>query len=54
MEKEIKEALKELEEAMIENLTATNEETNAKLAKMKAHKRLILAKEKVNDLCRSV
>ncbi len=49
-DKEIKEATEELMEAMMEVRKASQVEDNAKLAKIKAHNRLILAQEAIRSI----
>ena len=50
MKKEIEEAIAELREAMLENLMAQKAIDTANLAKIKAHKRLLLAKDCIRNL----
>jgi hypothetical protein len=50
MKDEIILATAELQKAMLENLEASLKENEAKLEKIKAHKRLVLAKDKINEL----
>jgi len=50
MKQEIEDAISELREAMLENYEASQKEDSVKLEKIKAHKRLVLAKEALNSL----
>ena len=47
---EIEQAIQELREALLENLEASQKEDQAKLFKIKAYKRLVLAKEAINSI----
>lgn len=47
---QIESAIAELKEAMLENLEAEQKEEEWKRAKIKAHKRLLLAKENIRCL----
>lgn len=49
-QKDIQNAIKDLEIALNESLKAQNDETNAKLARIKAHYRLSLAREAIREL----
>ena len=48
--KQIEQAINELKLALVENLEASQAEENAKIRKMKAHKRLQMAEEAVRSL----
>jgi hypothetical protein len=47
---EINKAIDELQQALLENLDASQKEDDAKLAKIKAHNRLRLAKDIIMNL----
>ena len=47
---EIEDAIKELHDAVIESIEAQKIEGNAKLRRIKAHKRLLMAREVVRAL----
>ena len=47
---EIESAIKELHDAMIESVEAQKAEESAKLHRIKAHKRLLMAREVVRSL----
>lgn len=49
-QKDITEAIQELHEALTASLKAQNDETNIKLARIKAHYRLSLAREAIREL----
>jgi hypothetical protein len=53
IEKQIEEAIKDVQEAMLANLKAGKVEVDAKLAKEKAHYQLLKAKERLTGLERS-
>lgn len=48
--KEILSAMKELEEAMLESISLNAQEKDIKVLKIKAHKRLSLARDEVRSL----
>lgn len=50
LEKDIKKITTELQEALIENMLAGKAEVEAKQMKIKAHNRLLLAKQELYDL----
>ena len=49
-QKEVEEATKELHEAMIESIDAQQCEDQAKLRKIKAHKRLCMARDVIRNI----
>ncbi len=48
--KSIEEAVRELKDAMLESIEAANAEENAKLRKIRAHKRLSLARDEIRSI----
>jgi len=50
IEDKIKDAIKDEEQAMLENVLASKAETDAKVKKQKAHFKLQKARERLNEL----